>query len=406
MLPWSHTFINNEGHIHACCMAENYGKGAVDSSDKPVVVDQKEALKKSWHSKYFRSLRKKMLSGERPEECFRCFNDEDSGLRSYRQNSNFHHVKRHGFFSVMKMKSVKPPHQVSFIDLRLGNLCNLKCRMCHPVASKKWIDEWTVLFKKSLSEDRKKQLRDMDWYESPDFWSQFEEGLPYINRIHLAGGEPLIIRQTFDFLKKVVASGYSKQIDITYNTNMTVLPQAVYEFWPQFKSVQVMASLDGLDQINSYIRHPADWSKIVEHMDLLVKDQKQLRLKPVSIVHTVQMMNVHHLVEFCEWFHKHYPTFNQNIKLNLLTSPSCYSIQALPRIEKERLSHELDAYQKKLSRNLKTLFMAQDLKGVIQFMMNKDTEFELEEMKRRTRLLDETRKESLQEAIPQLAQLI
>ena len=27
-------------------------------------------------------------------------------------------------------------------DIRLGNLCNIKCRMCHPSESTQWYNEW------------------------------------------------------------------------------------------------------------------------------------------------------------------------------------------------------------------------------------------------------------------------
>ena len=29
-----------------------------------------------------------------------------------------------------------------YVDLRLGNLCNLKCRMCNPGHLTQWVEEW------------------------------------------------------------------------------------------------------------------------------------------------------------------------------------------------------------------------------------------------------------------------
>ena len=29
-----------------------------------------------------------------------------------------------------------------YVDLRLGNLCNSKCRMCNPGTLTQWVEEW------------------------------------------------------------------------------------------------------------------------------------------------------------------------------------------------------------------------------------------------------------------------
>ena len=73
-------------------------------------------------------------------------------------------------------------------DIRLGNLCNLRCRMCHPSESTQWYDEWfDTMFKGfrtdftqvELIKDNNKgkaKLRDdiYGWYGKANFFDEFD----------------------------------------------------------------------------------------------------------------------------------------------------------------------------------------------------------------------------------------
>ena len=79
--------------------------------------------------------RAKMIAGERPKGCQSCWQEEDAGKTSKRQNS------------IYKMKqsltdwTPNSEPTLKFIDFKLGNVCNLKCRICGSWSSSKWAQE-------------------------------------------------------------------------------------------------------------------------------------------------------------------------------------------------------------------------------------------------------------------------
>src|SRR5688572_19702967 len=77
-----------------------------------------------------------MHAGKRLDACRLCYQDEENGIRSYRQWANEYWLGASGSAEAVA-RSVERSQSAGFeaarplsFDLRLGNLCNLKCRMC------------------------------------------------------------------------------------------------------------------------------------------------------------------------------------------------------------------------------------------------------------------------------------
>src|SRR5262249_15559067 len=81
-----------------------------------------------------RNIRRAMLKGERISACEVCYNSEAVSGRSYRTLVGLEPIpgKRLTQTDVKKLLGAgyKINKQPSFLKLELGNLCNLKCRMC------------------------------------------------------------------------------------------------------------------------------------------------------------------------------------------------------------------------------------------------------------------------------------
>ena len=104
-----------------------------------------------------RALRDKMYNGGIVNECEHCFLQEKVGKKSFRQMHNEEWTKKIGEEEIhrrVKESIVNEWQMLSdpiYLDLRLSNLCNLKCRMCSPHNSSQIAKEHKKLYKKKKS---------------------------------------------------------------------------------------------------------------------------------------------------------------------------------------------------------------------------------------------------------------
>jgi len=95
-----------------------------------------DTLEEIWNSEYLREVRRGMLRGERISACEHCYRMEESGGTSLRQIANRAASESIGEMARRVVEEnaalADPP---SSLHLWLGNLCNLKCRMCSPIYS-------------------------------------------------------------------------------------------------------------------------------------------------------------------------------------------------------------------------------------------------------------------------------
>lgn len=324
-VPWTQLATNASGYYRVCCNALPEMNLIRDEDGKPMMV-YRNSVEEAWASPTYTKLRKQLLSSERPEMCLRCFREEDSGVESARQRWN----RRWPLNSEVNPEDPR----VRYIDLRLGNLCNLKCRMCNPYASNKWVDEWNQVVKEAhlvpknaLSDEEIKRLKKMDWPELSDTWENLYGIIDSIEEIYLTGGEPFLSMEQVRLLNRIVESGKSKNIILKYNTNLTLLPRKLLDIWDNFKAVKINTSIDGIGPLLSYIRNPADWSTVEEHLNQLIKLKNSGTNLELGIHVTVQMYNILVLHQIVGEFKNR---FNLNPYLNILNHPHCLNIRTLP----------------------------------------------------------------------------
>ena len=125
-LPWTHLEVDVNGGASPCCLY----KGSI-----PGVKVYKQSLSSIQQHEYMEKLRDKFRNGERPTECQSCWQEEDAGKTSKRQNSIYKMKKS------LKHLTPNSEPELKFIDFKLGNVCNLKCRICGSWSSSKWAQE-------------------------------------------------------------------------------------------------------------------------------------------------------------------------------------------------------------------------------------------------------------------------
>ena len=311
MLPWISIETSPIGTARPCCLA-------VDEITKPDGTKyslRENTLEEIYHSEYMQDLRKDFLAGNKPETCRRCWNEEAAGRTSKRINSR---IRLKEYVDAVDFNNIDPD-QLWFIDLKLGNICNLKCRICGSWSSSKWAKEEIDYIPELV--DRKTHLaytylQDGAWpRETELFWDNLKTLLPNIKYFEFTGGEPFLIEQHFELLRYAVKHGYSKNIEIHYNTNGTVFPEQA-ELWSNFKHVEIAFSIDNVGTQFEYERYGAEWDLVQENIAKFT----EMRSNKISIqlCTTMNIQNVYYLPELCDWVSTQ--TFD-HVYFNMLHDP-------------------------------------------------------------------------------------
>lgn len=309
-----------------------------------------------------KKVRQQLRNGEWPDICSACQNMEESGIKSYRQSHNELNQDRIDFnFEKMNEDGSITEDAIEYLDITLGNQCNLKCRSCNPYCSHSWIEEsknvefeetkWDLFSYKHIEKTASEP-----WYKYSFENDYFASILPNLKGINFIGGEPLVVKEHYDWLEKIVESGYAKNIRLTYNTNGTTVPDTLLDLWDNFKSINIGLSVDAYGDLAYYVRFPSKWKNIERNSQKLA-DYAQHRGELTVHVHTtISLLNIHDLPQLLKWSMKNFKTRNfysselhTNIgfqkltpSFNMVTEPTYLNVCHLPDEEKEIVNAMLD----------------------------------------------------------------
>lgn len=359
VLPWTHFATRPNGDMRLCCSANASGAGhnhtvglVKNEKGEPANFGNSKPME-AWNNEYMRNVRLTMLEGKIPASCSKCIAEEDKGVISKRLWETYSWMED-GIDIEELVRQTKEdgtvPDKLTYLDLRLGHTCNLKCVMCSPHDSSRWVQDHKKLLKKTtfpivadqMSWDHKSFNN--TWYENPDFWKEMYAQIPNLKQVYFAGGEPLMIKEHKKFLQEIIRQGYADHILIRYNSNALLLDEETVDMWKAFKKVKFAVSLDGTDVRNWYIRYPSKWNTIVKNLHILDNTPSNIQ---VSIATAIQILNIKHLPEFAKWkIMQKFKKINfENVtggieagggifNMHLLYLPTFLSIQCLPQADK------------------------------------------------------------------------
>jgi len=412
ILPWVHLFADEQGIMRPCCMTLGDRKSAGRDADGQPFTVARANLDDAWNSPFMKELRRDMLAGRRPAVCVRCFDEEDLGMESHRQAVNETHRARIAeAVAATGEEGESPATLIRSVDLRLGNVCNLRCRMCSPLSSRLLIDEWREMFDLAADDPRLERLRRVDWFARDEFWSTFEKYVPEIEMLHFGGGEPLLVPQALDFLQRLIDRGVADRIKLSYITNLTVLPPRLAELWPKFRSVSLAVSIDGYAEVNNFIRYPTDWARLDANLRRLREHGAELNVRSVTFNTTVQLYNALRLTDlFAYTFSLAAPHVDPYPRLVLLSGPEPFSVGVLPENLRElaaaRLRDFVARWEGHWPEPDDELPRFRDgIDGVIAHMQTSDMAGERPEFLRRNAVFDRARGQNVCDIVPELAPL-
>lgn len=329
ILPWISIETTPLGNVRPCCLYRE---------ELPGIDLKTHTLEQAFNSKSMRDLRRKFRRGERPENCRNCWREEDAGKKSKRM------------YMLEKFKHEKVDYssnngvELKFLDLKLGNICNLKCRICGSWSSSKWAKEELEYVPKELQHAHIaiKWLKDGMWpRKSPSFWDNLDELLPQIKYFEFTGGEPWMIQEHFDLLSRAVDRGYAKDIDIHYNTNTTQYPKDP-TIWRHFKHVQIAFSVDNTEERFEYERFGANWQTANENINKVHDLRKQGYPIATQLCCTWNIQNIMYLDEVLTWA----DTMNfDTLHFNILHDPWELSLSRVPVFARQQIMLYLQKQQ-------------------------------------------------------------
>ena len=297
VLPWMHLSSDTSGKGRLCCEGFEHLK----RDDKaPALWKKAEGLQSYFNSTDYKKIRLQMLNGERPSHCVHCFNQEDHGLESIRRQQNrIYNLQIHKLLEVTECDgSIRNP-RIFYLDIPMGNTCNLKCRMCSPGNSYAIARDWKKMGKDFDAKSARDIFKDA-WYESPKAINLIREALPEVQEIFLTGGEPMLLKGHRKLLEMIRKSGHAEHIIMRYNSNQTVIPNEIIHLWKSFKEIQFNCSVEAYGTANDYIRYPSKWEKQIENIlyldDLSFKSDNIL----VFIHTTLQAYNIARIPQFLD----------------------------------------------------------------------------------------------------------
>ena len=334
MLPWISVETSPMGTVRPCCMAHEEITDEAGNKYDLTKTDIETAYK----SQYMQQLRQQFRAGEKPATCNRCWEEEAAGRTSKRMHTQ---VRLKELYKEVDWVNDNPD-QLWFVDLKLGNICNLKCRICGSWSSSKWAEEE---LKYMPGVDKKQHiayqwLKQGAWPRTTEtFWDNMKSLLPNIKYFEFTGGEPWMIQEHFELLQYAVDTGDSRHIDIHYNTNATQYPGGHWDLWKNFGRVDIAFSVDNVGDRFEYERYGAKWQEaniIIDEIHIM----KKLSAPNITtqLCFTINIQNVYYLDELLAWADT--KSFG-SIYFNMMHSPDHMSVQYMTPKAKDLVLNKL-----------------------------------------------------------------
>jgi MoaA/NifB/PqqE/SkfB family radical SAM enzyme len=390
VLPWVSLETSPIGTVRPCCLAEEEIK---DINGNKFDLGKSAELADIQDSNYMRGLRKDFLQGKQPATCKKCWAEEDSGRTSKRMHT-LNRLKH----LIPDTEWTQDPKPLIFLDLKLGNICNLKCRICGSWSSSSYAAE-EVEFA-PLAEKKRgyhyQMLKQGAWArDNRDFWDEINSMSDQIRYLEFTGGEPFMIREHFQFLERIVEMGIAGQVEVHYNTNGTHYPEHAEDIWQHFKTVEIAFSIDDLGERFEYQRSNAVWSEVehnIARFDAMRARNTNIQLQTCI---TVNIFNIYYLVDVANWAAQQNFNF---VYWNMMHDAWYFSIATLPDSAKVSITQHLE------SQNIPSVYQ-QEFDQIIDFM-NRGTSSDGSMLQMKIRELDQKRNQDLRIVAPEFAALI
>ena len=272
-LPWIHVTTSPMGAFRPCCNTQL----KLEHDGKRVDMRDGETFESVLHGPAMDKLRQQMLDGERPSVCEPCYEVEDLGVKSYRQN----YIEN--FSDIVEFENEEPISVLRYFDLKFDTTCNFRCRMCDPGSSNQIWEDIKILDYQRKHHFASKSILPVNW-ESYDLKDKDKEkffqeekyqdvlnNIEHLRVLKCTGGEPFISKHFLSILEEAVKRDVAKNIELKLTTNGSKFFKPMLLILDKFKKVKLNISIDGVGSTYDYMRFPFKWNKFDSRMNELLE---------------------------------------------------------------------------------------------------------------------------------------
>jgi len=397
MLPWMHMHAFPDGRAYPCCLADYW---------HPVGDLRKNTMAEVWNQEAYRTMRTNMLQDQPCVECTKCYEQESHGAFSMRNDSNRNYGHHIAEVDATLADGTNPDFRIRYWDVRFSNLCNFKCRSCGPIFSSNWYNDHVKLY--GVVPDVLKRPMERVEYTTGNEDTMIEQmlpHLPYLEQVYFAGGEPLIMKEHYFMLEKLIELGKT-DIRLQYNTNFSEMrykDKHVFDYWKHFKNVSVGASLDGMGPQAELIRSGTDWNQTVNNR---IEMKKAVPHVDFYVSATISSMNVLHVLDFHRDWVDQGLIMPKDFNVNICQSPDWYRADIFPNWFKQQVI--TPAYEQHIAwlepqDNLKRA--TNGFKSMLSFVNGNDAGAQFARFIKECDKLDTVRGENFWETFPEFKKL-
>ena len=304
-IPFDSVTITPTGRLHLCC--ESQHNFSFDTEQ--LKLNKIESIEKWFNGAYLTKVRQAMIDGKPLKECEFCYKSEKKYGHSSRLGNNQKYFEKHNDIHEASIKK---------IDMKLGNKCNLKCKMCFPYASSELWKEWKELGWNTDDPNDNTSWKYYDGYFEEDYsWPKDKTNLDKIKDvvvkskiIHVTGGEPTINPELYQLLKHCIDKGTAKDTVLEITTNATKIHPKFFFYVKQFKQLILTVSIDGTGSTYEYIRYPAKFDTVYNNVLKYREQIDQMPNSKMNITFVLQLWNLHNALdtiqtfgELADWFY-------------------------------------------------------------------------------------------------------
>ena len=340
------------------------------SHDIPLeeLKDNPSAIHNTPHKK---QMRKMMLEGDRPPECYKCWDTEDRGQLSER-------VFKTGMYEETDLDAIPLTKWdddtfLRTLEVSFDRACNFACSYCGPTFSTKWVKD---IKDNGPYENIQSDIR--GHYNNTDNGSSFstkEEDNPYIQAfwewweeegglvdtldgIRVTGGEPIMhppVWKLFDWFKNNPERGRNMRFAV----NSNLIPEKektfqrlldIVEYVPNF---EMFTSCEATGAQANYIRDGMDYEVWINNVKRLLDQPK---VNKFCIMMTINALCLGSITDFMddmlalrEIYGKERSPF---LSLNPVYNPEFQSISTLPTYIIKHYNDKLKMWYKERKEDL------------------------------------------------------
>jgi MoaA/NifB/PqqE/SkfB family radical SAM enzyme len=265
-----------------------------------------DSILSRWQSNGLEELRQDFINNKQNSICNRCWHEEANNKKSLRlrlldpenltSDYSFIDPSTYGNEIIARINDRSYLDGPEVLTIKNGNVCNAKCRVCHPGDSSRWIEDSIKL--KEITGKQHYVINQSEKNWTDEQLNEILSFAPRLKRLELFGGEPMYNKKVHRLLEQIVENGHASHIILYINTNGSVNIVEKIPFIKEFKEVEIGVSIDGADKHFDYIRHGLEYSTVKTNVlawqEYFTKHNVKYYIDSIS---TVEILNIYYLPE-------------------------------------------------------------------------------------------------------------